>query len=130
MARPVHIPSGWVIPLPLALPNLVWALWPAPGLTAKAAAARGPLSLIEAAGRGLVFCMPFFLEFQFTAATYLILLTVAGLALVLYYSPIRTVRTTGVRCFPLCCTLPLTLALKVVASRLLAVRTTSGKGKR
>ena len=83
------IPSGWVVPLPIALPNVLWALFPGPEAASPPATSESPLwrfaSLIEGAGRVAVFTLPFVLDWNVETAFDRVLVSMGGLALALYY---------------------------------------------
>jgi len=83
------IPSGWIIPLPIALPNLAWALLPSPPVSGSGSGARESeprfLLFLERAGRIAIFVLPFFLHVHVSTTTDRLCLGVAVLALGIYY---------------------------------------------
>ena len=84
------IPTGWIIPLPIILPNLLWAVIPTSGGDAPEVSPTGrlatTLSAVETAGRVAVLVVPFFLNLHPTTTTKPACLGVAGFALALYYT--------------------------------------------
>jgi hypothetical protein len=80
---------GWYIPIPIALPNLAWALIaarsaPAPPVPEGHAPPR-VLVAIEGVGRVAVFAVPFFLHFRVQSAADGFALAVAAVALIVYW---------------------------------------------
>ncbi len=83
------IPSGWIIPFLIALPNIAWAVLPSPPVSGPRSGTLEPepriLVFLERAGRVGVFGLPFFLNLHFSTATDRCCLGVAVLALGIYY---------------------------------------------
>jgi len=83
---------GLLILIPVAIPNLIWALAPKPPPPAPSLP-ESPihgfvriLSLIEAGGRGAVMVIPCFLKIRIVPGmNEVLLLTISGLALAIYY---------------------------------------------
>lgn len=82
------IPFGWLIPLPVAVPNIAWALFPSPRAPVPAARHVAPeprlLVLVERIGRVGSFVVPCFLDVHLTTVTDHLCLGVAILALAIY----------------------------------------------
>ena len=83
------LPAGWIIPLPIALPNVAWAVLPSPSVSrsvsVRAEVEPRVLVFLERIGRLGIFALPFFLKVQVTSATDRLCLGVAALSLALYY---------------------------------------------
>ena len=83
------IPSGWIIPLPIALPNIAWAALPSPSAASPASGAPEPepriLVFLERVGRIGIFVLPFFVDVEVTTAVDRFFLGFAVLALGIYY---------------------------------------------
>jgi hypothetical protein len=84
------LPSGWIVPIPIAIPNLIWALVPqrhAP-VPSVPPVHRGLnlLALVESIGRVVVFALPFFLDLHVQTGLDRVLAGVAAIALVVYYA--------------------------------------------
>ncbi len=83
------IPSGWIIPFFIALPNIAWAVLPSSPVSSSGTDAPEPepriLVFLERAGRIGVFGLPFFLNVHVSTATDRLCLGVAVLALGIYY---------------------------------------------
>jgi hypothetical protein len=86
----VMIPTGWIIPLPIILPNLLWVAISTSGSDASEVPPTGRLvtvlSAVETAGRVAVFVVPFFLNLYLTTTIEQVCLGVAAFALALYYA--------------------------------------------
>jgi hypothetical protein len=84
------LPSGWLVPIPIAIPNLIWALspkGPAPEPSATPRRSRPtPLAFVEGVGRVAVLALPCFLEMQIHTGLDRVLVTVGVLALGVYYA--------------------------------------------
>lgn len=84
------IPSGWVVSVPIILPNVLWALLPGPAgqssAKAPATALLRVVSFVEGAGRVAVLVLPFFLDWQVQTVIDRVVACVGGLALALYYA--------------------------------------------
>ena len=83
------MPSGWITPLPIALPNIAWAALPSAPASHPAAGRLEPeprlLVFVERVGRVGIFVLPFFLNVQVTTVTDRLCLGLAALALAIYY---------------------------------------------
>jgi len=83
------IPSGWVIPLLVAFPNVAWAVLPSPPVSGHLPRTLESepriLVFLERASRIGVFGLPFFLNLHVSTATDRFCLGVAVLALGIYY---------------------------------------------
>jgi hypothetical protein len=82
--------SGWLVPIPIAIPNLIWALSPkapAPEPSANPRTSRlAPLALVEGVGRVAVLALPCFLEMRIHTGLDRVLVSVGVLALGVYYA--------------------------------------------
>ena len=80
---------GWLVPIPIALPNLAWVLFPARSAPApsvpESPAFPRVLVVIEALGRVAVFVIPFFLHVFVRGALEALVLVVAAVALIVYW---------------------------------------------
>jgi hypothetical protein len=81
------IPSGWMISVPLLLPNLLWMAYPPAQLptTGHSSPLARVLGPIETAGRIAVFTIPFFLNLHLDALIARVCLIAAVPALLVYY---------------------------------------------
>jgi len=83
------IPAGWIVAVPIILPNVLWALLPGPAERSSAWAPTTALlkvvTFFEGAGRVAVFTLPFVLDWQVCTAIDHVVAGVGGLALALYY---------------------------------------------
>jgi len=84
------LPSGWVVPIPIALPNVIWALLSARSASAPSVSPVEPgprsLALVESIGRVAVFVLPFFLELHVQTGFDRALVAVGSFALLVYYA--------------------------------------------
>lgn len=82
--------SGWLVPIPIAIPNLIWALSPkapAPEPSANPHTSRlAPLAFVEGVGRVAVLALPCFLEMRIHTGLDRVLVSVGVLALGVYYA--------------------------------------------
>lgn len=83
------MPSGWVAALPVALPNVIWALVPSPAAPTAPEAPPSLLlrlvSMIESAGRVAVFAWPFFLGWHVETTRDVVLVATGVMALGVYF---------------------------------------------
>lgn len=83
------IASGWVVPVPIILPNVLWALLPGPAEPSSAEAPKTTLlrivGFIEGSGRVAVLVLPVFLDAQVQTTIDRVVACAGGLALALYY---------------------------------------------
>jgi len=88
----MHIPlyPAWVFLLPIAVPNLIWALMPRQPANEPLVSSFGSrltlFVVLESVGRVVVFAMPFFLEFSIHTEFDRVLLGIGALALLVYYA--------------------------------------------
>ena len=83
------IPSGWIILLPIALPNILWAALPSRPTASPESGHPEPeprvLVIVERVGRLGIFALPFFLNIRATTVTDRLFFGLAALALFVYY---------------------------------------------
>lgn len=82
------IASGWIVAIPIILPNVLWALLPGPAEPSAAAPTTTLLrtvGFIEGSGRVAVLVLPVFLDAQVQTTIDRVVACAGGLALALYY---------------------------------------------
>jgi hypothetical protein len=86
----LHGSLGWVVPVAVAIPNVVWAVFPARERQPVHAATSGPVApkwveWVERVGQVSVFVLPFLYRFDLVSPASLVALGLMGLALAFYY---------------------------------------------